>query len=75
MVNCSRTATRPAVEQLRANVAELQIASVRSQVQLSIFADWKDGEFTPSERATKAVDSMLDQLLVWANALKPLRQS
>ena len=64
-----------AVEQLRVNVAELQMASVRNQVQLSLFTDWKEmKEFTPSERAAQSVGGLLDQLLAWTGALVSLRQ-
>ncbi|HVR80470.1 MAG TPA: NAD(P)H-dependent oxidoreductase [Luteimonas sp.] len=63
-----------AVEHLRGVVAELQMASVRNQVQLSLFTDWENmSEFKPAERNQKPVDAMLDQLLAWSGALKPLR--
>jgi len=63
-----------AVEHLRGIVAELQMASVRNQVQLSLFTDWQEMKtFKPTERAAKAVTPMLDQLLAWAGALKTLR--
>jgi len=32
------------------------------------------GAVAGARRATKAVDTMLDQLLVWADTLMPLRQ-
>ena len=42
-------ATR-AVEQWRSILAAVVMFTVRSQVALQNFADWKDGEFAPGER-------------------------
>lgn len=65
-----------AVEHLRGIAAELQIADVRSQVMLSLFTDFKDfSEFTPHPRHEEEVHTMLNQLVAWSGALKPLRQS
>lgn len=63
-----------AVEQLRLVMAELQIADVRAQVQLSLFDDFEDfREFKPHSRHEKSVDKMLDQVIAWGGALKGLR--
>ena len=63
-----------AVEQLRLVAAELQMADVRAQVMLSLFTDFKDmSVFNPDPRHEKSVHTMLDQVIAWANALKPLR--
>jgi NAD(P)H-dependent FMN reductase len=63
-----------AVEQLRLNLAELQMATVRNQVILSLRADFERFEvFTPGAHQEKAVNAMLDQLVAWGGALKTLR--
>ena len=62
-----------AVEHLRQILAELQVATVRAQVGLSLFTDFKDFEkFTPAAMHEKEVHTMLDQVIAWGNALKPL---
>lgn len=64
-----------AVEHLRLIVAELQVATVRAQVGLSLFTDFQDFTvFQPGPRQWKAVDAMLDQLVAWSGALKTLRE-
>ncbi len=63
-----------AIENLRAIAAELQIAHVRNQVMLSLFTDFENfATFKPADHHGKSVNAMLDQLLAWAGALKPLR--
>jgi NAD(P)H-dependent FMN reductase len=63
-----------AVEQLRQVMAELQVADVRSQVALSLYTDFeKFSVFKPAALHEKALATMLDQLLAWSGALKPLR--
>ena len=62
------------VEQLRLVMAELQVATVRAQVQLSLFTDFENfSVFTPAPYQEKSVDTMLDQVMAWAGALKTLR--
>lgn len=64
-----------AVEQLRLVMAELQIADVRSQVALSLFTDFENfSEFKPAQFHEKSLNGMLDQLIAWGTALKPLRK-
>ena len=64
-----------AVEQLRLSAAELQIATVRNQVALSLYADFeKFTIFKPQEQQERAVNAMLDQLVAWGGALKTLRK-
>src|SRR5436309_682009 len=63
-----------AVEQLRLVMAEVQVATVRNQVALSLFTDFEN--FTtskPDARHAKSVNQMLDQLIAWSGALKSLR--
>lgn len=63
-----------AVEHLRQVKAELQVATVRAQVGLSLFTDFKDFHtFTPAAMHEQEVGTMLDQLIAWGTALKPLR--
>ena len=63
-----------AVEQLRLVMAELQIATVRSQVALSLFTDFADfSEFRPAAFHEKSLNTMLDQLVAWGEALKTVR--
>jgi NAD(P)H-dependent FMN reductase len=63
-----------AVEQLRLIMAELQVATVRAQVLLSLFTDFEDfSSFKPAAPQEKAVGAMLDQLIPWAQALQALR--
>lgn len=63
-------------EHLRGVCAELQVATVRSQVLLSLFTDFENyTKFTPSERHVNSITGMLDQLVPWSTALKTLRKS
>jgi NAD(P)H-dependent FMN reductase len=73
-----------AVEHLRLALAEVKVAGVRSQVVLSVFADFdytgcdmtdptSVGRFTPQEQQEPAVNTMLDEVIAWSVALKPLR--
>ena len=62
------------VEQLRLVMAELQVATVRAQVQLSLFTDFENFRvFKPSPYQENLVNIMLDQVISWGNALKTLR--
>jgi NAD(P)H-dependent FMN reductase len=64
-----------AVEQLRLALAELQVATVRGQVALSLATDFKDmREFTPADRHQKDLDAMLRQLMAWGEALVTVRE-
>ncbi len=63
-----------AVEHLRVIAAELHMADVRAQVMLSLFTDFVNmNEFKPDPRHIDEVHTMLDQVIAWASALKPLR--
>lgn len=65
-----------AVEQLRLVMAELQIADVRAQVALSLFRDFDaSGAFHPEDYQTRALQTMLDQLVRWGTALKAMRET
>jgi NAD(P)H-dependent FMN reductase len=64
-----------AVEQLRLNLAEVQMATVRNQVLLSMFTDFENfSVFKPDSRKATSVNEMLDQLIAWGGALKTLRE-
>lgn len=64
------------VEQLRMVMAELQVATVRAQVALSLATDFKDmKEFTPADRHQKELGTMLDQLVAWGGAMRTLRHT
>jgi len=64
-----------AVEQLRLNVAEVQMATVRNQVLLSMYTDFENfSVFKPDSRKETSVNDMLDQLIAWGGALKTLRK-
>ncbi|WP_275561246.1 NAD(P)H-dependent oxidoreductase [Streptomyces sp. 5-6(2022)] len=63
-----------AVEHLRLVMAELQVADVRAQVALSLFTDFENfSRFTPAEHQTEAVNTLLDQVVSWSNALATVR--
>src|SRR5438270_2910694 len=64
-----------AVEHLRLVLAEVQVATVRNQVALSLFTDFENfTTFKPDPRHEKSVNAMLDQVLAWGGALRSLRK-
>lgn len=71
-----------AVEHLRLTMAELKVADVRSQVVLPVFTDFKfsdpnepmdPGVVAPGPHQEPTLMEMLDEIIAWSNALKPLR--
>jgi NAD(P)H-dependent FMN reductase len=63
-----------AVEQLRLVLSEVQVATVRAQVGLSIMDDFKNmRDLAPAERHKKDFATMVDQVVAWGEALKPVR--
>jgi NAD(P)H-dependent FMN reductase len=65
-----------AVEHLRLNLAEVQMATVRNQVLLSLFTDFENfSVFMPGPQQEKSVNAMLDQVIAWGGALKTLRKT
>jgi NAD(P)H-dependent FMN reductase len=63
-----------AVEHLRLIMGELQVADVRAQVALSLITDFVNfSQFVPNAYHVPAVETMLDQVVAWSNALAPLR--
>jgi NAD(P)H-dependent FMN reductase len=61
------------VEHLRLVAAELQMATVRTQVSLALRTDWEADIFKPAAHHEKTLMAMLDQLVAWGGALKTLR--
>lgn len=62
------------VEQLRLVMAEMQVATVRAQVGLSLFTDFENFHtFKPAPHREAAVTPMLDQLIAWGMALRAMR--
>lgn len=63
-----------AIEQLRLIAAELQLATVRAAVNLSMLTDFENyTTLKPADRQFTALHTMLDQLVAWSRALEPLR--
>jgi NAD(P)H-dependent FMN reductase len=63
-----------AAEHLRGILAELQVASVRTQVLLSGFTDFENWSvFKPAALHSKNVNAMLDQTIAWSRAFQSLR--
>lgn len=52
-----------ATEHWRQIVANFQIFGVRATVAISTFAEFREGEFVPSERRPHEANAMLDQLI------------
>jgi NAD(P)H-dependent FMN reductase len=63
-----------AVEHLRLVMAELQVATVRAQVALSLNTDFENySTFRPDPARAKALSTMLEQLVRWTRALRTVR--
>lgn len=63
-----------AVENLRLIMGELLVADVRAQVALTLGDDFeKYTTFSPRPNHEKTVNTMLDQVVSWAGALKGVR--
>ncbi|QKW49050.1 NADPH-dependent FMN reductase [Streptomyces buecherae] len=68
-----------AVEHLRLTMTELQVATVRTQVALSAFTDFEitdpsePGVITPGPHQETTLNELLDEVIAWSGALKPLR--
>lgn len=62
------------VEQLRLMCAELQMATVRSQVALSLMTDFENfKKFKPQSFHEVKVNELIDQLIMWGTAFQELR--
>ncbi|GAA3889367.1 hypothetical protein GCM10022381_34120 [Leifsonia kafniensis] len=64
-----------AIEHLRLILAELQVATVRTNIVLPFASQFSPGlaEFTPGDYQLPFLTQMLDQLTAWSGALRPLR--
>jgi NAD(P)H-dependent FMN reductase len=63
-----------AVEQLRAISGQLKMADVRAQAALSLAVDFDEYDgCDPSDMQLKFCQDMLNEVISWAAALKPLR--
>jgi NAD(P)H-dependent FMN reductase len=64
-----------AVEQLRLVMAELQVATVRAQVMLSLRDDFENySTFKSREFHDEALGPVFDQVIAWSGALRALRE-
>jgi NAD(P)H-dependent FMN reductase len=63
-----------AVEHLRLSLAELQVATVRAQVALDSYRDFENFYvLKPTPRLEEFLTTVLDQVIAWGGALRPLR--
>jgi NAD(P)H-dependent FMN reductase len=63
-----------AVEHLRLVMAEVQVATVRNQVMLSLRDDFENyTAFKPREFHEKSLAGVFDQVIAWGGAMKTLR--
>lgn len=61
-------------ENLRLILGELQVADVRTAVTFSLMTDFENfSVFKPADFHQANANEMLDQVLAWSGALKPLR--
>lgn len=64
-----------AVESLRLVMGELMVADVRQQVILSLANDFENfSKFKPAPGHEKSLNTLLDQLVAWATAMKHVRE-
>ena len=64
-----------AVEHLRLVAGELQMADVRQQVALSLLTEFENfSVLKPGDYSLASLNTLLDQVIAWSNALAPLRQ-
>ncbi len=63
------------MDRVLANDRELQVATVKAQVGLSLITDFEAfSVFKPAPQQEKSVNAMLDQVIAWGDALKTLRE-
>jgi len=56
-------------------MAELQVATVRAQVALSLFTEFeKFSSFRPSGHQRQDLDATLDQIISWSDTLRTIRE-
>ncbi|MEO3830269.1 hypothetical protein [Actinomadura sp. B10D3] len=65
-----------AAEHLRLIAGALHMAAVRTQVNLSLVADFASfATFMPAEHHEDQLQQMFSEVIAWSDALAPLRQS
>lgn len=64
-----------AAEALRLVLAELQVATARTQPTISTHPSFHTGTFVPQEGLDTAMGSMLDQVIAWSGALRAVREA
>ena len=64
-----------AAQALRLVLAELQVATVRTQPAIALHPAFATGGFVAQEGLDTAVRGMLDQVLAWAGALRGVREA
>jgi|GEM_PF-85184 len=65
-----------AVEHLRGVLAELQVATVRAQLGLSLLTDFEQFRtFTPTAKHEAMLTPVLDQVVRWGGAMRSLRDA
>lgn len=63
-----------AVEHLRLIASELQLATVRTQVFLSLFSDFENfSTFTPGPQHQDNLKALFDQVVLWTKAMEGVR--
>lgn len=63
-----------AAEHLRLVLTELRVANIRTQLTLPMTTEFKDfTTFAPGDYQLPFMERMLDELIAWSGALKPLR--
>jgi NAD(P)H-dependent FMN reductase len=74
-VGYGTTGASGAIAALRVVTAEVGMASVRNQVGLSLFSDFKDyTEFAPAGHRQQELAITLDEVVAWSEALATLRE-
>ena len=75
IVSYGGTGGARAAEHLRGIMGELLIADVKTHPTLSLFTDFENFTvFKPAELHLTNINLMLDQVVAWSGALKPLRK-
>jgi NAD(P)H-dependent FMN reductase len=64
-----------AIESLRLTMAAVQVATVRPAVGISLFTEFENGTtFKPAEVQEEFLTTLLDHVVAWSTALRPLRE-
>jgi NAD(P)H-dependent FMN reductase len=63
-----------AAEHLRLILINSKMATVRDQTSFSLFTDFADGKFAPQEVSSQSFTPMVDDLVLWGEALQGVRE-